>query len=151
LPRPYVAKRVLRAFPFDVTRLVRTAGEELGESITQRQQLIREKELDPSVLPARGDLAKQFLAGPRRFKYLIEQRDTVRIVDRTTVVGVDQAEIPEFVALIGVGNSGSGELDHRLAQRIERSESRDPRLKFAEVSEKVSRFVACEERVDETE
>ena len=49
------------------------------------------------------------------------------VVDRAAVVGVDQAQVPQLVALVGVGDAGDGQLEQRLAEAVDRADARrDP-------------------------
>ena len=69
--------------------------------------------------------ARQLGAVAWRVEQLAEQPGAQIVIDRPAVVGIDQAEIPELVALVDVGHARRGQLQQRLRQRVERAEVRD--------------------------
>jgi len=53
---------------------------------------------------------------------LLEHASAALIVYRTTVVGVDEAEVPQLRPLVRIGYSRSGELQHRLREGVEQAQ-----------------------------
>jgi hypothetical protein len=80
------------------------AGECVGPLFAQLERLPHEEEL-------------RRLASRRSACLHLRQQATVaRPVDGTAVVRVDEAEVPELVSLVDVGDPGAGELEQRLAE-----------------------------------
>ena len=66
---------------------------------------------------------------------LREQAAPQRVVDRAAVVGIDQRQVPQLVALVDVGHAGRGELEQRHRQAVEHAEPGDRRRRRAQVVE----------------
>ena len=56
---------------------------------------------------------------------LLEQRRAARVVDRAPVIRIDEAEVPDLVALIDVRDARARELEQRLAEAIQKSRQCD--------------------------
>ena len=46
-------------------------------------------------------------------------------VHRAAVIGIDQRQVPEFGALVEIGNAGQRCFQRELAQRVQRAQQRD--------------------------
>ena len=86
--------------------------EQLGAVLTKPKRVGDQRLLDPATLPVRarpgGDRA------PRR------------VIDGPAIVGIDEAEVPELGALIGVGHAGQRQAQRGLDEAIERAGRYDP-------------------------
>src|SRR5207237_3651803 len=93
-------------------RLVRP-GERLRSPSAQRERLPDQEEL-------------RSLARRRRARLQLRQRASPRVpVDGPAVVWVDEAEVPQLVALVDVRHAGARELEQRLRERDLLAELRD--------------------------
>ena len=55
----------------------------------------------------------------------IQQPPSARIIDRSPVVGIDQTEIPYFIALINIGHARAGQFQKRLRQAVPQAKAGD--------------------------
>ncbi len=62
-----------------------------------------------------------------------EELAALREVDGPAVVGIDEAEVPQFGALVEVGHPGRGQLEEGLGQRGVHAPARDLALEGQEV------------------
>ena len=82
----------------------------------------------PKLGSAVGEVAEYFAAHRTRAFSLRQRKQRIEVagalieVNRPPVVRVDQAELPEFVALIKVGNPWNRTLQHHLRERVYRPE-----------------------------
>ena len=93
--------------------------------------------LDAAVLPAREQL--------RRIGALRQHRPAQLEIDRPPVVGVDQREVPQLAALIGVGHARRGQLEQGLGQPVERADQRDLRLERQEIGQEGAAVLRIED------
>src|SRR4051812_21493066 len=63
----------------------------------------------------------------------VQQLPALLVVDRTTIVRIDQAQIPQLRPLIEIRHTGGCDLDQRLCQGIEETNMTDARLKPAKI------------------
>src|SRR5690606_8992054 len=98
---------------------------------TNAQTPRRHEELDTPVSPVRekfGNLVRApciaCLALSERSIERLQQLGRRVVVRLTTVVRIDQAEVPELVPLVGVRHARPAELEHQLADRIHRAGTR---------------------------
>ena len=86
-----------------------------------------------------------------RLQDLVQQPLAQRIIDWPAIVGIDQTEIPELGALIDVGHTGQGELQHGLNQAVLRAKPGDALGEGQEGSEKRGRADRVEGKPGEAE
>src|SRR5438105_15819180 len=67
---------------------------------------------------------------------LVQQRASPLPIDRLTIIGVDQTEIPELATLIDVGNARYGKFQHQLRQRGDGAVTGEQSDNGVEISEK---------------
>ena len=109
---------------FGVHRLVKAGMEQVTPVAAQAQRLHGRPHLDAPILI----ILQQFGAQGRkitRFSFAVEFRQqplAQRVIHRTTVVRIDQAEVPQLRALIDVRIAGRCEHQHALRQRIDCAE-----------------------------
>src|SRR5262249_17838082 len=132
---------MIRPGAADLEGYVVPAQEELCVLAAVRQSALNDVELDAAV-PA---LLEQVAGQPRKIGIRgldptpqVRQRGlTTSKVDRSTVVWVDEIQLPEFGALVELGNAGSGQSQNCLGQRVVQAQLGDPGLERAEVVEKL--------------
>src|SRR3546814_14234433 len=56
-------------------------------------------------------------------------------IDRPAIVRIDQAEIPEFAALVSVGNTRRGQAQHGLGERVDGTGGGDRRHEAGEFAD----------------
>jgi hypothetical protein len=110
---------LIRLRPFHSQRPVAAASEYVFESVADRKQPAGECELNSAALPLLGQRHPI-----RVFVYLCERRAAGGEVDRATVIGIDQSQIPEFRALIKVRHAGHHRFQGDLGETIERAQQR---------------------------
>lgn len=81
---------------------------------------VGEVELNPSVLPGSRDLPQKLsgiltVQSSALFQYLSAPRE----IDGAAIVRIDHAEVPQFAALIEIGQARRGDFPQRLGERVE--------------------------------
>src|SRR5215475_193614 len=96
-------------------------------------------ELDASILPVLDEILNDALASRRiRLHDPVEDGEPLRKIDRPTVVGVDQAQIPNLGTLVEISDPGRGNFQKSLRQAVDHSEIGNFPLKFAEIVQEVA-------------
>ncbi|MCY1452149.1 hypothetical protein D9M71_690520 [compost metagenome] len=98
-------------------RQVLTAQEQLRVLLTPLQHLVDQRLFDPAAAPVLQPL--------RRCGAVHQRLTAAGKIHRAAVVGVDQAEIPEFVALVQVGHAWRGHAQQALRQAVEGARASD--------------------------
>ncbi|MNN40012.1 hypothetical protein D3C81_1540700 [compost metagenome] len=94
-------------------RQVGATPEQFGMRLATVQHPRHQRLLDSAIAPVRQQL------GDRRG--VVQGAAPAGVVDWAAVVGVDQAEVPVFIALVQVGHAGHGHAQQRLDQAVERA------------------------------
>ena len=109
-----------------------TGGEQPGELTPGEQGLPGDVKFNPPVFLIPGEVASQARrssTGRAGLRGQIGQHSPAHgVVHRPAVVGIDQAEVPQFRPLVGVGHARRGEPQQRLRQGVEQAPVADPPL-----------------------
>jgi hypothetical protein len=95
--------------PDSLERYVASLRKKFRRSFSRRENSGDCGLFDAAITPSSG----QF-----RWEGIVERILSRGEIDRRSIVGIDQAEIPIFGALIDVGHAGCGKLDQSLGQAI---------------------------------
>jgi hypothetical protein len=82
----------------------------------------------PKLGPAIGEIAEDFAAhgcGPLSFRLIVERvqvTGALLVVNQPPVIRVYQAEFPQLVTLVNVGNTWNRNLEHYLGQGVHGAE-----------------------------
>ena len=114
----------------DGKRNVASALEQSRKARPQRQRPPDDIQLEPPVVDRFEHLARMRCVravGSERALQRFQQRAPPGVVDRAPVVGIDEAEVPQLVALIDVRDAWRGQLEQRFARGCCTGRSARPR------------------------
>src|SRR4029079_16258133 len=95
-------------------------------------------ELRAPVREVREHVVQERRAAPRVGRGLLdllEQRHATRVIDRAPIVRIDDAEVPDLIALIDIRDAGARELEQRLPEAIQEPRQRDRADELVEIVE----------------
>ena len=133
---PSEGNDVLLAWTPDSDRDVRTLREERRIHISRLQRSVKNPEFDSSVGPLARELMSKLCCAQRRVDQVVQLLFISSVVDRSAIVRIDQAEIPQLGSSIDIGYARGGQLQHQLAERVDGARWRDAALERLEVFNK---------------
>src|SRR5215469_11579841 len=96
-------------------------------------------QLDASILPVLDEILNDALASRRiRVHDPLQDGEPPGKIDRPTVVGVDQVQIPNLGALVEISDPGRGNFQKSLRQAVDHSEIGNSTLKCTEIAQEVA-------------
>ncbi len=113
---PHERAEVFAAAASHFQGLVVALGEQLRMGSSQYEQFARHGQFRASVLPALGKISNATV--PDCFEHCAPRAP----IDRTAIVRVDQAEIPQLATLVDVGHPRDRQLQDELRQGRNRAE-----------------------------
>src|ERR671933_174293 len=88
-------------------------------------------------------------ANARVRPYPVQRAPPSLEIDRPSIVGIDQRQVPQLVALIDVGHARGSELEDRLRQGIEDAEGGNLLLELVQIVQECAALAPVENRARE--
>ena len=149
LAAPRESHELLGARPRHFARGIIALGEQRRLARAQLEQDARRRELQPSIPPALPPLRERPGGIARKaFRDGLERRGARGEVDGPTIVGIDEAEVPELAALVDVGHAGRRELERQLHETVVRAEPRNSACERRDPRQQLVVRPGVERRVD---
>src|ERR1043166_2333223 len=110
---------MLRLWAFHAERMIFAAVEKVWLLATQAKNFRDHIHFEAPVARVFGQFTKQVI---RRHvppvAHAVEQLEASFVIDRATIVRIDQAEVPKLIALIDIGYTRGSKLQQRLRQAV---------------------------------